>query len=203
MKILSFLGGFTVDNSVACDRYKKKIFTIPNILSMVRIALIPVIIWLFLVKENYLLTGIFVVISGLTDVVDGMIARRFNMISDVGKVLDPIADKATQAVVIILLILKFPLMILPLSVGIAKEIFMAITGYMIVKKCDIVLGANWHGKMATVILTVVMALHLVWNTINPILSTVLICISAASILLSLILYAKRNLGYLSGKIKAE
>ena len=74
---------------------------------------------------------------------------------------------------------------------------------MIVKKCDIVLGANWHGKMATVILTVVMALHLVWNTINPILSTVLICISAASILLSLILYAKRNLGYLSGKIKAE
>ena len=192
-----------MDNSVACDRYKKKIFTIPNLLSMVRIALIPVIIWLFLVKENYLLTGIFVVISGLTDVVDGMIARKFNMISDVGKVLDPIADKATQAVVIILLILKFPLMILPLSVGIAKEIFMTITGYMIVKKCDIVLGANWHGKMATVILTVVMALHLVWHTINPILSTVLICISAASILLSLVLYAKRNLGYLSGKIKAE
>ena len=192
-----------MDNSVACDRYKKKIFTIPNLLSMVRIALIPVIIWLFLVKENYLLTGIFVVISGLTDVVDGMIARKFNMISDVGKVLDPIADKATQAVVIILLILKFPLMILPLSVGIAKEIFMTITGYMIVKKCDIGLGANWHGKMATVILTVVMALHLVWHTINPILSTVLICISAASILLSLVLYAKRNLGYLSGKIKAE
>ena len=203
MKFLSFLGGLTVDNSVASDRYKKKIFTIPNVLSMVRICLIPVIIWLFLAEENYLLTGIFVVISGLTDVVDGMIARRFNMISDVGKVLDPIADKATQTVVIILLILKFPLMILPLSVGIAKEIFMTITGYMIVKKCDIVLGANWHGKMATVILTVVMALHLVWNTINPILSTVLICISASSILLSLILYAKRNFGYLSGKIKAE
>ena len=192
-----------MEKSAACDRYKKKIFTIPNLLSMVRICLIPVIVWLFLGKEDYLLTGIFVVISGLTDVVDGMIARKFNMISDLGKVLDPIADKATQAVVVILLSIRFPLMLLPLSVGIVKEIFMAISGYMVVKKCNIVLGANWHGKLATVVLTVTMALHLVWYSITPVVSIVLICLSAALILLSLTLYAIRNIGYLVGKNKAE
>ncbi len=192
-----------MDSSAACDKYKKKIITIPNILSMVRICLIPVIVWLFLGKENYLLTGIFVLISGLTDVVDGMIARRFNMISDVGKVLDPIADKATQAVVIILLAIRFPLMLIPLAIGIVKEIFMAISGYMIVKKCDVVLGANWHGKLATVVLTATMALHLVWYNIDPTVSLIMILLSAAFIALSLTLYAIRNFGYLLGKTKAE
>lgn len=192
-----------MDSSAACDKYKKKIITIPNILSMVRICLIPVIVWLYLGKENYLLTGIFVLISGLTDVVDGMIARRFNMISDVGKVLDPIADKATQAVVIILLAIRFPLMLIPLAIGIVKEIFMTVSGYMIVKKCDVVLGANWHGKLATVVLTATMALHLVWYNIDPTVSLIMILLSAAFIALSLTLYAVRNFGYLLGKIKAE
>ena len=192
-----------MDSSAACDKYKKKIITIPNILSMGRICLIPVIVWLFLSKENYLLTGIFVLISGLTDVVDGMIARRFNMISDVGKVLDPIADKATQAVVVILLSIRFPLMLIPLAIGIVKEIFMTVSGYMIVKKCDVVLGANWHGKLATVVLTATMALHLVWYNIDPTVSLIMILLSAAFIALSLTLYAVRNFGYLLGKIKAE
>lgn len=192
-----------MDSSAACDKYKKKIITIPNILSMVRICLIPVIVWLYLGKEDYLLTGIFVLISGLTDVVDGMIARRFNMISDVGKVLDPIADKATQAVVVILLSIRFPLMLIPLAIGIVKEIFMTVSGYMIVKKCDVVLGANWHGKLATVVLTATMALHLVWYNIDPTVSLILILLSAAFIALSLTLYAIRNFGYLLGKIKAE
>ena len=185
------------------SKYQKKIVTIPNILSFIRICLIPVIIWLYLGKEDYLLTGIFVIISGLTDIVDGTIARKFNMISDVGKVLDPIADKATQLTVMILLTLSFPLMLLPIALTAVKEIFMAISGYMVIRKCGIVLGANWHGKAATVLLTAVMALHLVWHSIDPITSTVLISLSSAMILLSLVLYAKRNFGYLLGKVKAE
>ncbi len=184
-------------------KYQKKIITIPNILSTVRILMIPLIVWLYLGKEDYLLTGIFVLVSGLTDIVDGFIARRFNMISDLGKVLDPIADKATQAVVMILLIIRFPLMLLPLGIGLVKEAFMAISGYMVIKKCDVVLGANWHGKAATCVLTAVMVLHLFWHNIDPTVSAVLISFTAAMILLSLILYAKRNFGYLLGKTKAE
>ena len=184
---------------VATDKYKKKILTIPNLLSLVRICLIPLIIWLFAVKEDYLLTGITVIFSGLTDVVDGFIARRFNMISDLGKVLDPFADKATQLTVIVLLIIRFPLMVLPLGIGVIKEIFMAISGYMVVKKCDVVLSAEWHGKLATVILTVAMALHLIWSEIPKAVSATLIIISALSIALSLVLYAKRNIDYLINK----
>lgn len=185
------------------NKYQKKIITIPNLLSLVRLCLIPLIVWLYLGKKDYMLTGIFVLISGLTDVVDGWIARTFNMISDLGKVLDPIADKSTQAVVVILLATRFPLMILPLSIGIIKEIFMAVSGYYVVKKCDIVLGAEWHGKLATVLLTITMALHLVWYNITAVPSAILIVLSSISIVLSLTLYAVRNIGYLKGKYKAE
>lgn len=185
------------------NKYQKKILTIPNVLSFVRICLIPVIIWLYLGKQDYFWTTITVLFSGLTDIVDGTIARKFNMISDVGKVLDPVADKATQFVVAILLTTRFPLMILPIIVGAVKEIFMAVSGYLVVKKCDIVLGSHWHGKLATVMLTGTIALHLFWIDINSVLSTVLIIISTASIILSLTMYAIRNIRYLTGKIKAE
>ena len=187
--------------NAAVDKYKKKIITIPNILSFFRICLIPVIVWLYLKEQNYLFTGLFVVISGLTDIVDGFIARTFHMISDLGKVLDPIADKATQAVVILLLVTDFPLMLIPLCIGAAKELFMAISGYMIIKKCDVVLGASWHGKAATVMLTVTMALHLVWHDINPTVSIVTILLCAALIATSFVMYAIRNFGYLLGKTK--
>lgn len=185
------------------SKYQKKIITIPNILSFIRLCLIPFIIWLYFGKEDYLLTGIFVIVSGLTDVVDGMIARKFNMISDLGKVLDPIADKATQLTVMIILAISFPLMLIPIILTVIKESFMAITGYMVIKKCGIVMGANWHGKAATVALTAVMSLHLVWHTIHPTVSLILILLCSALILLSLVLYAKRNFGYLLGKTKAE
>ncbi len=185
------------------NKYQKKILTIPNLLSLVRLCLIPVIVWLYLGKKDYMLTGIFVLISGLTDVIDGWIARTFNMISDFGKVLDPIADKSTQAVVIILLTTRFPFMLLPLSIGMIKEIFMTISGYYVVKRCDVVLGAEWHGKLATVMLTLTMALHLIWYNISPTPSAVTIVISAVLIVLSLTLYAVRNIGYLAKKNEAE
>ena len=185
------------------NKYQKKILTIPNLLSFVRLCLIPVIVWLYIGKKDYLLTGIFVLISGITDVVDGWIARTFHMISDFGKVLDPIADKSTQTVVVILLATRFHLMLLPLAIGVVKEIFMTISGYYVVKRCDVVLGAEWHGKLATVLLTITMALHLVWYNISPVPSAVTIVISGISIALSLSLYAARNIGYLTGKFKAE
>lgn len=180
------------------NRYQKKIITIPNVLSFIRLCLIPIIVWLY-IDENYLLTGIFVLISGLTDIVDGFIARTFNMISDVGKVLDPVADKATQGVVMIMLAFSHPPMLLPILLMIVKEAFMLITGYLIVKKNDVVLGADWHGKAATVFLTANMTLHLLWHNIPFELSLVLIIISASMIILSFVLYAKRNFEYLINK----
>ena len=188
-----------MQQEIAANKYKDKIITIPNILSLVRLLMIPLIVWLYLGKRDYFLTGIFLLISGLTDVVDGYIARHFNMISDVGKVLDPFADKATQGAMLLCLLTSFAIMWLPIILLILKESFMALSGYMVVKKCGIVLGADWHGKAATLLLTATMALHLFWYDIPSVVSVVTISLSTAMIALSLILYAVRNFGYILSK----
>ena len=84
----------------------KDIFTIPNILSMFRLLLLPVIVYMYMNQKDYVLTGTLLVISGVTDLLDGYIARTFNMMSNLGKILDPVADKATQAVVLLCLVTR-------------------------------------------------------------------------------------------------
>ena len=178
------------------SRYQKKIFTIPNILSFFRLCLIPIIIWLYLGKKDYTMAGLLVIFSGFTDIVDGFIARKFNMISDVGKVLDPFADKLTQFVVVILLATRFPLMWTTVAISAVKETFNTISGYLIIKKCNVVLGAEWYGKLATVVLTAMITLHLLWPNPAPTISTVSIIIASAAVLMATALYMRRNLEHL-------
>ncbi len=159
---------------------KNQIFTIPNILSFVRLGLIPLMVWFYCGKQEYVWAGVILVISALTDVIDGFIARKFNMISDLGKVLDPIADKFTQGAMLLCLLLRFSLMLMPLVLMIAKEIFMSISGYAVIKKRGIVLGAHWHGKAATVCIFAMMMLHIFWVDIMPIASSITIGICTAT-----------------------
>lgn len=123
-----------------------KVFTIPNILSFFRLILIPVLIWSYVVKKNYAATGWILLLSGLTDIADGFIARRFHMISNLGKILDPVADKLTQATMLFCLFTRFPHMILPLVLMAFKELYMAVSGCLIIKKAGKVTGADWHGN---------------------------------------------------------
>ena len=87
-----------------------RIFTIPNLLSLIRILLIPVFVALFF-HDEMIGAALILILSGLTDTLDGYIARHFNMITNLGKVLDPIADKLTQAVVAFCLCVKMPAVI--------------------------------------------------------------------------------------------
>ena len=112
---------------------QNKILTIPNLLSLFRLCLIPVFMWIYCVEKNYLWTGIILIISGLTDTVDGFVARHFNMISDLGKILDPVADKLTQAAMLFCLLTRFPLMIVPLGLMVFKEFFMGVTGFLVIQ----------------------------------------------------------------------
>ena len=105
------------------DKRLKKIITIPNVLSFFRILLIPFIIWFYCYKKDYTLTLVVIIVSGLTDVIDGFIARRFNMISDFGKIFDPFADKLTQITIINCLITTYKYMIIPLVVFVVTLIF--------------------------------------------------------------------------------
>ena len=123
-----------------------KIFTIPNILSFFRLILIPVLIWSYVLKKDYVATGWILLLSGLTDIADGFIARRFHMISNLGKILDPVADKLTQATMLFCLFTRFQYMILPLVLMAFKELYMAVSSCLIMKKTGKVTGADWHGN---------------------------------------------------------
>ena len=84
----------------------KGCFTIPNLLSVIRIALIPVFAVMYL-NGNQLLAIAILAVSGLTDLFDGKIARKFNQVSALGKILDPVADKLTQITIAIILFISF------------------------------------------------------------------------------------------------
>ena len=170
----------------------KKIWTIPNALSCFRICLIPLFVWLYCAKEQYSATAAILMLSGLTDLVDGFIARRFHMVSDLGKILDPVADKLTQAAMLLCLFTKFPLMLLPFLLMAVKEITTAIMGIKVIRKTGAVHGANWHGKVNTCLLYAMMILHVLWSDIPAAVSTALILICVGMMLLSFVLYGFKN-----------
>ena len=143
--------------------WKKEIFSIPNVLSMIRLALIPLYIVIFLNAKSdfhyYVSAGILAV-SCLTDLIDGKIARHFNMITTIGKVLDPLADKITQFTLILCLAIRrnrFLLWAL-IALFVAKESFQLIAGSLILRKGKILSGAVLPGKICTAILFVTLVL---------------------------------------------
>lgn len=174
------------------NKYQKKIWTIPNILSLFRISLIPVIIWMYVVKQNNVMTFFVLSFSGMTDIVDGFIARRFNMISEIGRVLDPVADKLTQTAMLVCLVIKYEIMLMPLVLLVIKEFCNAITGYLSIKRTATVQGADWHGKLSTILLYIMMAAHLVWIDIPETVSAGLVGLCMMAMLISLVLYSVRN-----------
>ena len=112
---------------------KKEILTIPNLLSAFRLLLVPVIAWLYCGRENYPMTALVLLLSGATDIVDGFIARRFDMVSDLGKVLDPVADKLTQTAMLACLLTRFEAMWGLLAVLVGKEAVMAAMGLFVIQ----------------------------------------------------------------------
>ena len=126
--------------------------TIPNWLCFIRIALIPVFTALF-VKEQYIAAFITMIVAALTDVFDGKIARKFNMVSNLGKILDPIADKLSQIAIVIILLVKFwdgPLKYV-LFLFIFKELLMVIGAGILMAKGMRPVAAEVWGKLATVV----------------------------------------------------
>lgn len=126
--------------------------TIPNWLCFVRIALIPVFS-VFFIKEQYIAAFITMIVAALTDVFDGKIARKYNMVSNLGKILDPIADKLSQIAIVIILLVKFwdgPLKYI-LFLFIFKELLMIIGAAILMSKGMRPVAAEVWGKLATVV----------------------------------------------------
>jgi cardiolipin synthase len=126
--------------------------TIPNWMCFVRIALIPVFTVMF-IKGAYIPAFITMIVAALTDVFDGKIARKFNMVSNLGKILDPIADKLSQIAIVIILIVKFwdGYLKYILFLFIVKELLMIIGGALLMSKGMRPVAAEVWGKVATVV----------------------------------------------------
>ncbi len=174
------------------EKANAQIFTIPNILSFFRLCLIPVIVWLYAWEESYLAAGAVLVLSGLTDVVDGYIARHFGLVSDLGKILDPVADKLTQGAVLLCLMMRFWLMCIPVFMMLTKEIIVGMTGIIVIRKTGRVYSAEWHGKVATLMLYAMMTLHLFWIGIPTVVSAASILLCALMIAVSFVEYGLKN-----------
>lgn len=163
------------------------ILTVPNLLSLLRLGMIPVFVWLYR-NGFYALTAVTLILSGVTDVADGWYARRFGAVSDLGKILDPIADKLTQAAMLLCLTADHPALILPLILLVIKELFACLSGLAVIRYTGKVPAAVWHGKATTMLLYLLMLLHVVWKEIPPALSNVLTAVCIVMMLISMTLY---------------
>ena len=137
--------------------WKKEVFTIPNILSFFRLLLIPVYIYLYLTAQStaqYVAAGLVLALSCLTDMVDGRIARKYHMVSKIGMLLDPVADKATQAALLVCLSMKYPILYPVLGLLVIKESFQLIALIIAFLNGKMLPGALLVGKICTTVLFV-------------------------------------------------
>ena len=146
--------------------WKKEVLTIPNLLSFFRLILIPVYVTIYLnatKQSDYLIAGVILAVSCLTDMIDGKIARHFNMITTVGKVLDPIADKATQITLIVCLMVRYPVLCNLIAIFVLKEGFQVLACALCYKKKRKVLkAAELAGKVSTTVLFVTLIVMVVF-----------------------------------------
>ncbi len=131
---------------------------VPNTLTIARFLLIPVIVF-YIFTGNYILAFVFFTISGLTDIADGFIARKFNLISNFGKLMDPLADKLTQIATLASLVFTDIIPIWILLIVLLKE-FIMICGASFLYGKDVVVYSKWYGKLATVLFYIAIVVSL-------------------------------------------
>lgn len=191
-----------VQKDTSPSPYQHKIFTIPNLLSLFRLALIPIIVWLYVGRNEHIWATALIALSGLTDIVDGKIARKFNMVSDIGKVLDPFADKLTQFSMLFCLLSRFYWVWYLIAFFVVKELTQALMAYTLLRKKESVESAQWFGKASTATLYGVMIILFVCPNVPDTLAMILCGLAGGMLLLSLILYLRFDIRELK-RLKAQ
>lgn len=176
----------------------REVFTVPNILVYIRVLLIPVFVYIYInatePKDYYTALGVMVV-AFLTDFFDGKIARRFNLVTDLGKILDPIADKLYQFSVALCLMFQFPKMILIAVLLFVKEMAMGLMGLVLLDKGGKVFGAKWYGKVCTGIVDCSMVFLflsplIIKGEVPPAVCDALVYICAIVLVITSVLYTR-------------
>lgn len=160
---------------------------IPNILTTVRLFLVPIFAYLMIGESNYYLAAVIFLLSGITDVVDGYIARHYKMITNFGKVYDPFVDKLMQITAVVCLVIEDLIPEWLLIVVILKEVTMIIAGGILYIK-KIVVSSNWSGKLSTVIFYLTVLSMMIWDNIPTALKVGLLSILVVSMLVAACYY---------------
>ncbi len=171
--------------------WKKEILSIPNLLSLFRLALIPVYMVIYFNATepvHYYLSAAILAVSCLTDLIDGKIARHFNMITTLGILLDPVADKATQFTLILCLALRYPVLWYLVGLFVVKEGFQLIAGSLILRKGKMLDGALITGKICTTVLFVSLILMVMIPTMSEQQVAIITAIDAGFMIISFIGY---------------
>lgn len=177
--------------------WKRDFFTIPNILSLFRLSLIPVYAGLYLnatEKYQYILAGTILTISCLTDMIDGKIARKYGMITTLGKILDPLADKLTQFTLTICLSMKYPALYPVLSLFVIKELFQLVLGVVFLRRGKMLPGALMAGKVCTTVLFVSLILLVIMPDTSHGTVTFIAAVDTIFLMISFVSYALAYLG---------
>ena len=167
--------------------WKKEILTIPNLLTLFRLVLIPVYVTIYLNATEiwqYYLAAFILAVSCLTDLVDGYIARRFNMISNLGKLLDPIADKATQLALTLCLATRYGAMIWLIILFLVKETFQLVAMALSLRKGKALDGALMSGKICTTVLFVTMTFMIMLPQMPLHIGNLMICLDIVFLLIA-------------------
>ena len=167
---------------------RSQIWSIPNLISFFRILLIPLMVTLYWKGRTIAAVVVFGV-SAASDIVDGQIARRFHMVTDLGKMLDPLADKLTQGAAAICVGRLHPQAFLLFGFMALKELTQAAIGAYSLKKTGHAFSARWFGKLCTVITTACLMAMFVFPQLPEWAVNAMLLLCGAAMLCSLTLYA--------------
>lgn len=166
---------------------------IPNLLTLLRLIIVPVLGY-FLYFENYIPAVVLFAFGGFTDILDGYIARKYSLVTKWGKVFDPLADKLMQITALVFLVLHHFIPIVVLVIVIIKESLMLTGGILLYTKGKTVIGANWYGKLATVIFyfailaTIILSLESLNNSYTTIAINIALGLAVSCTLFALVMY---------------
>ncbi len=169
----------------------KKNINVPNTLTAVRFIVIAPMMK-FLLDQKFVYAGIMILISALSDMLDGFLARKLDQVTDLGKILDPIADKLTLIAVVVCVNVLYPSVMPFILVLFTKELLMLAGGAFLLKMKIKPPAAKWYGKLSTVLfytsITTLIMLKAIWGYTNQTLSLILLAVTTASMLFSLVRY---------------
>ena len=170
-----------------------KLKYIPNILSTIRLLLIFVFVYTFFACEDLYVALLIFLVAGATDIVDGFLARRFNWVTKLGKLLDPLADKMMQFAALTCLWIKNLIPWWFAVLYFLKEGTILLLGLIVIKRRDVAVVSKWYGKLAVCLFYATVAVSMIFDSFlaeHTVIATIIFIPAIACAVAALIAYIK-------------